>query len=174
MIEPRSGILPRGIHSTTIDRQFRSIWNMIDAQLWSIVADHAKIVAFFESPFEAKFKPNQPGFETTMPLSANCSHDAATDAHDSLHHSQFQAQFLSLKSHVLLHCFGTFDRFVKELSEFRGRSLVHRYPPAFRLNFEGIGVGLITNSSLISSNFPLEFRNSVRKDPSKFTPIGAN
>ena len=63
---------------------------------------------------------------------------------------------------------------MKKLSEFRGRSLVHRVPPAFRLNSEGIGAGLITNSSLISSNFPLEFRKSVRKDPSKFTPIRAN
>ena len=63
---------------------------------------------------------------------------------------------------------------MKELSKFRGISLVHRDPPAFRLNFEGIGAGLITNSSLISSDFPLEFRNSVRKDPSKITPIRAN
>ena len=63
---------------------------------------------------------------------------------------------------------------MKELSEFRGRSSVHRDPPAFRLNCEGIGAGLITNSSLISSNFPLEFRKSVRKDSSKFTPIRAN
>ena len=46
--------------------------------------------------------------------------------------------------------------------------------PAFRLDSEGIGAGLIANSSLISSNFPLEFRKSVRKDPSKFTPIRAN
>ena len=63
---------------------------------------------------------------------------------------------------------------MKELSEFRGRSLVHRDPPTFRLNSEGIGAGLITNSSLISSNFLLEFRKSVGKDPSKFTPIRAN
>ena len=69
---------------------------------------------------------------------------------------------------------GTFDRFVKELSEFRGRSLVHCDLPAFRLNSEGIGAGLIMNSSLISSNFPLEFQKSVRKDPRKFTPIRAN
>ena len=62
---------------------------------------------------------------------------------------------LPLKSHVLSSLFLTFDRLVKELSEFRGRSLVHRDPPAFRLNSEGIGAGLITNSSLISSNFPL-------------------
>ena len=63
---------------------------------------------------------------------------------------------------------------MKELSEFQGRSLVHGDPPAFRLDFEGIGAGLITNSSLISSNFPLEFRKSVRKDWSKFTSIRAN
>ena len=68
-----------------------------------------------------------------------------------------------------------FPLFVLQLlSEFRGRSLVHRVPPVFRLDSEGIGAGLIANSSLISSNFPLEFRKSVRKDPSKFTPIRAN
>ena len=88
--------------------------------------------------------------------------------------STISSPISSLKSHVLLLCSSTFDRFVKELSKFRGRSLVHRDPPGFRLNSEGIGVGLITNFSLISSNFPLEFRKSVRKDPSKFTPIRAN
>ena len=34
-----------------------------------------------------------------------------------------------LKSHVFLPCSTTFDRFVKELRKFRGRSLVHRDPP---------------------------------------------
>ena len=71
-------------------------------------------------------------------------------------------------------CSSTFDRFVKELCKFLGRSLVHRDPPAFRLDSEGIGAGLIANSSLISSNFLLEFWKSMRKDPSKFTPIRAN
>ena len=83
-------------------------------------------------------------------------------------------QILSLKPMYFFLSNLTFDRFVKELSKFRGRSLGHRDPPAFRLNSKGIGAGLITNSSLISSNFPLEFRKSVRKDPSKFTPIRAN
>ena len=123
----------------------------------SIVVDRAKIVAYFEALFEEKFKPIHPGFEATMPLSANRFHDAATDAHDPLHHPRFQAQFPSLKSHVLLLCSSTFDRLVMKLSEFRGRSLVHRVPPAFRLDCEAIGAGLITNFSLISSNFPLEF-----------------
>ena len=86
----------------------------------------------------------------------------------------FSGLIFSLKPCISLLCFATFDRFVNELSEFRGRSLVHRDPPAFRLDSEGIGAGLITNSSLISSNFPLEFRKSVRKDPSKFTLIRAN
>ena len=81
---------------------------------------------------------------------------------------------LSLNTHVLLPFFSTFDRFVKELSKFWGRSLVYHDPPAFKLNSEGIGAGLITNSSLISSKFPLEFWKSVGKDPSKFTPIRAN
>ena len=45
-------------------------------RLWSIVVDRAKIVAYFEALFEAKFKRIQPGFEATMPLSANRSHDA--------------------------------------------------------------------------------------------------
>ena len=65
----------------------------------------------------------------------------------------------------------TFDRFVKELSEFRGKDLVHRDPPAFRLDCEAIGAGLIANFSLILLNFPLEFRTSVRKNPSKFASI---
>ena len=60
------------------------------------------------------------------------------------------------------------------IKRFRGRSLVHRDPPAFRLDCDAIGVGLITNSSLISSNFPLEFRMSARKNPSKFASIHEN
>ena len=33
-------------------------------------------------------------------------------------------------------CSSTFDQFMRELSEFRVRSLVHRDPPAFRLDRE--------------------------------------
>ena len=109
-----------------------------------------------------------------MPLSANRSHDALILPPRTRQLPMIFGPILPLKSHVFLFCSSTFHRFVKELSKFRGRSLVHRDPPAFRLNSEGIGAGLITNSSLISSNFLLEFRKSVRKDPSKFTPIRAN
>ena len=80
----------------------------------------------------------------------------------------------SLKACISLLCSSTFDRLVKKLSEFRGISLVHRVPPAFRLDCEAIGAGLITNFSLISSNFPLEFRTSTRKNPSKFASIHEN
>ena len=79
-----------------------------------------------------------------------------------------------LKTHVFSLCSLTFDRFVKELSEFRGRSLIHRDPPTFRLDCEAIGAGLIMKFSLISLNFPLEFRTSTRKNPSKFTSIYKN
>ena len=79
-----------------------------------------------------------------------------------------------LKACISSLLFFTFDRFVKELSEFQGRSLVHRDPPAFRLDCEAIGAGLIANFSLISSNFPLEFRTSTRKNPSKFASIHEN
>ena len=119
------------------------------------------------SGFCAELKPRRrvQGIVPTTP---------SNDAHDRFNWPRSSGQFPSLKACIPLLCSSTFDRFVKELSEFRGRSLVHRDPPAFRLNSEGIGAGLITNSSLISSNFPLEFRKSVGKDPSKFTPIRAN
>ena len=79
-----------------------------------------------------------------------------------------------LKTHVFSLCSSTFDRFVKELSKFRGRSVVHRDPPAFRLDCEAIWARLIANFSLISSNFPLEFRTCARKNPSKFASIHKN
>ena len=85
-----------------------------------------------------------------------------------------RGNFFFKKPMYFFFCFLTFDQLVKKLSEFRGRSLVHRVPPAFRLDCEAIGAGLITNFSLISSNFPLEFRTSTRKNPSKFASIHEN
>ena len=85
-----------------------------------------------------------------------------------------RGNFFFKKPMYFFFCFLTFDRLVKKLSEFRGRSLFHRVPPAFKLDCEAIGAGLITNFSLISSNFPLEFRTSTRKNPSKFASIHEN
>ena len=132
--------------------------------------DRAKICGLFE----AKFKLLPRGFEATTHAQGITSTTLENRPHERVNCPRSSGQFPSLKACISLLCSSTFDQFVKELSKFRGRSLVHRDPPAFRLNSEGIGAGLITNSSLISSNFPLEFRKSVRKDPSKFTPIRAN
>ena len=108
------------------------------------------------------------------PAQRNFSHDPIKSRPRPRQLPTIFGLMLPLKSHVFLPCSSTFDRFVKELSEFRGRSLVHRDPPAFRLDCEAIGAGLIANFSLISSNFPLEFRTSARKNPSKFASIHEN
>ena len=42
----------------------------------SIVVNRAKIVAYFEALFEAKFKPIRRGFEATKPCNRNRLHDA--------------------------------------------------------------------------------------------------
>ena len=131
---------------------------------------------------EADLKPNSRGFfvelkprrRTRRLVPTTPSNDAFKRRPRPPLLPTFSGLIFSLKTHVLFLCSLTFNRFVKELSKFRGRSLVHRDPPAFRLDSEGIGAGLIANSSLISSNFPIEFRKSVRKEPSKFTPIRAN
>ena len=104
------------------------------------------------------------------PRPRNRSHDA----HDRFNWPRYSGRFPSLKPCISLFCSSTFDRLVKKLSEFRGRSIVHRVPPVFRLDCEAIGAGLITNFSLISLNFPLEFRTSTRKNPSKFASIHEN
>ena len=51
---------------------------------------------------------------------------------------------------------------------------IGRQQPMFRLDREPIRARLITNFSLISSNFPLDFRTSTRKNPRKFASIHEN
>ena len=94
--------------------------------------------------------------------------------HDRFNWPRSSDQFPSLNACISLLCSSTFDRFMKELSEFRARSLVHHDPTVFRLDYEAIGAGLIRNFSMISSNFSLEFRTSTRKNPSKFASIHEN
>ena len=116
-------------------------------------------------------------------LSRNWSHEAAQEIrpHDAIKPRPRPLQLptifrliFPLITHVFSLCYSTFDRFMKELRKFRGRSLVHHDPPAFTLDCKAIGAGLITNFSLISSNFPLEFRTSTRKNLSKFASIHEN
>ena len=132
--------------------------------------DRAENHAFFEEKLKLVLR----GIEATTQAQGSASTTLENRPHERVNCPCSSGQFPSLKACISLLCSSTFDRLVKKLSEFRGRSLVHRVPPAFRLNSEGIGAGLIKNSSLISSNFPLEFRKSVRKDPSKFTLIRGN
>ena len=70
--------------------------------------------------------------------------------------------------------FSTLDWFVKQLSKFRAKSWLLPDPPTFRLDCEAIGVGLIVNFNLISSNFPLERQTSARKKLCKFASIRVN
>ena len=124
--------------------------------------------------FTAKSGHIQRGFDATKPPNGNRSHDASNPLPQPLQLPMIFGPTSSLKSHVFSLCSSTFDRFVKELSEFRERSLVHHDPHAFRLDCKAIGAGLIANFSLISSNFALEFQTSARKNPSKFTSIHEN
>ena len=88
---------------------------LIVARSWP---DHATIGALFE----AKFKPIHPGFEATMPLSANRSHDALIPPPRTRQLPIIFGPILPLKSHVFLLCSLTFDWLVKKLSKFRERS----------------------------------------------------
>ena len=114
------------------------------------------------------------GIEATTSPQGTTPTNPGINLHDRFNWPRSSGQFSSLKACNPLLCSSTFDRFVKELSKFRGRSLVHRDPPVFRLDCEAIRAGFIANFPLISSNFPLKFRKSVRKELSKFTPIHAN
>ena len=106
---------------------------------------------------EAKLKPIQCRIEATMPPNEDRFHDASNPLPRPCQLPTIFGLIFPLKTHVFSLCSSTFHRFVKKLSEFRGRSLVHHDPPAFRLDCEAMGSELTTNFSLISSNFPLEF-----------------
>ena len=177
-IEPRSWSVQGGINSTIVRQEVVRICSEIDAQSTydqaTIVVDPGEKHGQEEAEIMAKLRPIHGQSRSCDVAPRNRSHYLSNRLHDRLQLATIFGPISSLKTHVTLLCSSTFDRFMKEISEFRGRSLVHRDPPVLRLNSEGIGAGLITNSSLISSNFPHEFRKSVRKDPSKFTPIRAN
>ena len=177
-IEPRSWSVRCGINSTIVRQVFVRICSEIDAQS---THDQATIVVdcgrsrrkswLGISGKRGKIKANswpipklrlRPKESFPLPIKP-------PPRSPSLPRSS--GQFPSLKACISLLCSSTFDQFVKELSEFQGRSLVHRDPPAFRLDCDAIRAGLIANFSLISSNFALEFRTSPRKNLSKFTSI---
>ena len=163
-IEPRSGSLRDGIASSRSEDDRRLTRTTIVARSWVFLKWKLRLICH--------------EIEATIVINGSSRlHNRSWPSillHDRIKRPKNRANF-PLWKHVFPPSFLlTFDRFVKELSEFRGRSLVHRDPPAFRLDCKAIGAGLIANFSLISSNFPLEFRTSARKNPSKFTSIQEN
>ena len=167
VIEPRSWIFRRGITSTISNDIHWRINIKINSRSWP---DHGAIMALLKQ--DCGSIHGQSGSHNAAPR--NRSHDPCKSLPRPLQLPTIFGLIFPLKTHVFLLCSSNFDRFVKEISKFRGRSLVHRDPPAFRLDYEDIGAGLITNFSLISSNFPLEFRTSTRKNLSKFALIHEN
>ena len=125
-------------------------------------------------PFQAKIKAKLPPIRKPQHRPRNTLPRSRKTASTILSNGLKIGPNFPFKNPCIFPCSSTFHRFVKELREFRGRSLVHCDSPAFRLNCEAIGAGLITNLSLISSNFRLEFRTSTRKNPSKFASIHKN
>ena len=174
-IQLRSGSLHGAIASNRSENDRRLTRTSIVAWSWP---DRGSSWGENRGHFEEKSKRNCGWFQANPEATSSPSETVSTThefrPHDRINCPRSSGQFPSLKSHVLSLCSSTFDRLVKKLSEFQERSPVHRDPRAFRLNCEAIGAGLITNFSMISLNFPLEFRMSLRKNPSKFASINEN
>ena len=169
----------RGSFSVESERRFfhligRRSTDDQDHDRRTIVARSRRDRGVIVVPLKQKLRRNYHKSGSHDTARGNRFHDPAKPLPRPLQLPTIIRLIFSLKTHVFSLCSSTFDRFMKELSEFRGRSLVHRGPPAFRLDCEAIGAGLIANFSLISSNFPLEFRTSARKNLSKFASIHEN
>ena len=136
-IEPRSWLLHGGITSTIFRRQSLEDRDhdrsMIVARSW---CNHG--------PIAARSWPDRGGI--VAHLKQNCvsihgqsgSHDVAPRNHfhdpckslpRPLQLATIFGLIFPLKTHVFSLCSSTFNWFVKKLSKFRGRSLVHRDPP---------------------------------------------
>ena len=104
-------------HGSTHDYGPITAWSWPDsgANVASFEANLRKLRHIFESYDAAQVKP--------LPRRCKSASTSAPITHDLRPNSP------SKKSHVLSSLFWTFDQFVKELSEFQGRSLVHRDPP---------------------------------------------
>ena len=177
-IKPRSWLLHRGINTTILP---------IPGAQFPLKTAGEKSLIEARSPLDRghdqarswlPLKPNQCWFVVglkprSMPKESlpRRIQTAPTRTHQSA--TIFGRNF-PLKACILPSCSSTFDRFVKWIKQISRKISSSSWSPAFRLNCEAIGAGLIANSPLISSNFPLEFRTSTRKNPSKFTSIHEN
>ena len=115
---PRSS---EGIHwriEITINLRLWPDRGPIAARLWPDRGSFgSKIVTHYMPIRKPRRRPKEP-----LPRPLQIASTTASIAHDF-------GLIFPLKSHVFSLCSSTFDRFVKKLSEFRGRSLVHRDPP---------------------------------------------
>ena len=160
----RMAVVGASIPRSTHDR------GLIAVRSWP---DRGAIVVLLKVKLKQISPPNWSGIEATTSPQGTAPTTPLISPHDRLYCPRIWANF-PFKKPCISPYSSTFDRFAKELSKFRGRSLVHRDPLAFRLDCEAIGAGLIANFSLISSNFSLEFRTFARTNPSKFASIYKN
>ena len=192
--EPRStrDCGPIGVRSWRIQRQIGShnitestsqVFHWIRRRLTNQDHDWRAIVARSwrdRGSFEAKSRLIHRLIGSHNAVIGNRSHDAFNPPPRPHQSATVFELIFPLQACISLLIFPTFDRFVKWIKRISRKiysssgPTPHPHPPAFRLDCEAIGVGLITNFSLISSNFPLEFRTSTRKNPSKFTSIYEN
>ena len=121
----RSSIVPRLDLLSSRNHSKLRRWRLTEIQIHdrrSIMAWSWPDRATIWARVEAKLKSILCGIEAASSPQRIAPTTSSNNAHDRFHRPRFRAQFPSLKTHVLLLCSSTFDRFVKELSEFRGRS----------------------------------------------------
>ena len=146
----------------------------IDVRSWP---DRGTIVARSwrdRGPFEAKIETNlpqirEPRHRPRESLPRPCK-TASTIASNGL---KIGPNF-PFKNPCILPLFLNFWSIREEINRILRKISSSSWSPAFRLDCKAIGVGLIANFSLISSNFPLEFQTSARKNRSKFASIHEN
>ena len=120
--------------------------------------------------FNAKSGATPPPSEGPRFLCDRAHQSAPMTASNSLN---FWAKIL-FKNDVFSHLFFKFWLIHEAIKRIWSKIISSSWSPMFTLDCEAIRARFIANSSLISSNFPLEFRTSMRKNPSKFASIHEN
>ena len=122
-IEPRSGSLRDAIASNRSENDRRLTRTSIFARSWP---NRGSSWGENRGHFEAKSKQNCGWFQANPEATSSPSETASTThefrPHDRINCPRSSGQFPSLKACISLFCSSTFDRLVKKLSEFRGRS----------------------------------------------------
>ena len=139
-------------------------WLTITAKSWP---DRRAIVARLShdcGKITVQFRPRSPLIDGPR---SSCDRGHQIHLLTGSNGPQIARKFSFKKTNVLPCFFLTLDWFGKQLNEFGEKFWVIHDPSAFRLDFNQIGPGLITNFHRISSNFSLQRRTSARKKSSK-------